>query len=194
MEPYGGIILAAGSSRRFGRDKRNLQLSTGRTMLEETIHRASAHLQNLMVVVRHSDLSYADQLAEKVGSPSIRFFCAPDSALGMAHSLANAIQQVGDWQAALIILGDLPFILPDTYRLLVERYRQSVDHQPILVPCCAGRTGHPVLFDRAYFQEISQLRGDVGARSIIEAHRAEVIEVEVGDSGILQDIDVPDDI
>ena len=194
MEPYGGIVLAAGSSRRFGKDKRNLQLSTGRTMLEETIHTACAHLPNLMVVVRHNDLLYADQLAEKVGNPSVRFFCAPDSALGMAHSLANAIQQVGDWQAVLIILGDLPFIRPDTYRVLVERYRQSADDQPILVPCCGGRSGHPVLFDRVYFQEIGQLRGDVGARSIIEAHCTRVLKVEVGDSGILQDIDSPDDL
>lgn len=194
MESYGGIILAAGSSRRFGEDKRNLLLASGRSMLEESIHNAAACLQNLLVVLRHGDTVYADQLAEKVANPSIRYYRAPNSAFGMAHSLANAIQQVDDWQAVLIILADLPFIQPSTYRMMVDQYRQSADDQPILVPRHEGKEGHPVLFDHVYFKEISELKGDVGARSIVDAHRDKVVEVHVDDAGILQDIDLPDDL
>lgn len=194
MEPYGGIILAAGSSRRFGEDKRNLLLPSGHTMLEETIHNASACLQNLLVVLRYGDRVYAAQLQEKVGKPSVSFYLAPDSALGMAHSLANAMQQVDDWQAVLIILGDLPFVRPSTYQAIVFQYQQSAHEQPILMPRYEGKEGHPVLFDQIYFQEIIELQGDVGARSIVEAHRDKVIEIDVADAGILQDIDLPEDL
>ncbi len=194
MEPYGGIILAAGSSRRFGQDKRSLLLSSGHTMLERTIHNASAHLQHLLVVLRHGDRAYAAKLADKVGNPSIRYYQAPDSALGMAHSLANAIQLVEDWQAALIILGDLPYILPTTYQAVVQQYRHSADDEPIVVPRYEGKEGHPVLFDHVYFGEIAELQGDRGARSIVDAHRDKVVGIEVADSGILQDIDLPGDL
>ena len=194
MEPYGGIVLAAGSSRRFGGDKRSLLLSSGRTMLEETIHNASAHLQNLLVVLRHGDRAYAAQLEDRVGNPSIRYYRAPDSALGMAHSLANAIQLVDDWQAVLIILGDLPYVLPTTYQAVVQQYRHSADDEPILVPRYEGKDGHPVLFDQVYFQEIRELQGDRGARSIVDTHRDKVIGIEVADPGILRDIDLPGDL
>ncbi|HJN51444.1 MAG: nucleotidyltransferase family protein [Pseudomonadales bacterium] len=194
MESYGGIILAAGSSRRFGEDKRNLQLSSGHTMLEETIQTASACLENLLVVLRYGDRAYATQLEGNVANPSVRYYLAPDSALGMAHSLANAIREVEDWQAALIILGDLPFIQQSTYQAIVAQYLQSAADQPILIPRFEGKAGHPVLFDHVYFAEISELQGDVGARSVVDAHRDRVIEIDVEDAGILQDIDLPEDL
>lgn len=194
MESYGGVILAAGSSRRFGEDKRSLMLSSGHTMLEETIQTASACLQNVLVVLRHGDRIYASELAEKVASSSVRYYLAPDSALGMAHSLANAIDEIEDWRAALIILGDLPFIQQSTYQAIVAQYLQSADDAPIIVPRFEGRAGHPVLFDRVYFDEISELQGDVGAKSVVDAHRDKVIEIDVTDAGILQDIDLPEDL
>jgi len=194
MESYCGIILAAGSSRRFGEDKRNLLLTSGRTMLEESIHNAAACLPDLLVVLRHGERVYAEQLEEKVGNASVRYYLAPDSALGMAHSLANGIQQVREWQAALVILGDLPFILASTYKAIVAQYRQSAGDQPILIPRYEGKRGHPVLFDRVYFEEIGKLQGDIGARSIVDAHRDRVIEIDVEDAGILRDIDLPGDL
>ncbi|MEX2326091.1 MAG: nucleotidyltransferase family protein, partial [Pseudomonadales bacterium] len=57
-----------------------------------------------------------------------------------------------------------------------------------------GKPGHPVLFDRAYFDELELLEGDVGAKSVIDAHPDKVITVEVDDENIFRDIDTPDDL
>jgi molybdenum cofactor cytidylyltransferase len=38
------------------------------------------------------------------------------------------------------------------------------------------------------------LRGDAGARSVLQRYAAEVVAVEVDDPGILQDVDTADDL
>lgn len=194
MDIIGGIVLAAGSSSRFGADKRNQPLASGLTMLEAAIASTAGVLGDLVVVLRADDQHYARDLAERVALSDVRYYCAPDSSLGMAHSLANGIALVRDWRAALIILGDLPFILPTTYSAVVAAYRGAGRDAAIVVPRFHGQQGHPVLFDRRHFDEIAGLEGDVGARSVIRAHPDRVIDVEIEDPGILQDIDRREDL
>jgi molybdenum cofactor cytidylyltransferase len=49
---------------------------------------------------------------------------------------------------------------------------------PLVVPVHAGRAGHPVLFARALFPELLALRGDVGARAVVERHWDQARRVE----------------
>lgn len=187
----GGIILAAGNSKRFGEDKRGRRLANGKMLLEETIGSAMQSIQRLLVVLRHDD-AFGDRLNGLVNDRNIRFYCAPDSDQGMGSSLANAIGQNDDWQAALIMLGDMPYIQQPTFAAILNAYQP--DNKSIIVPVTNNIQGHPVLFDRCYFDELSKLKGDTGARSILEAHAGQVIHVAVDDPGILIDIDLPSDI
>lgn len=190
----GGIILAAGSSRRFGDDKRKSPLPSGRSVLEEVIHTASLVLDRLIVVIRFGDKVFAEELSTSLDDDRIRVFRAPDSALGMAHSLGNAVHEVRDWDAALIFLGDMPFVPETAIRAVLGAYEAHKADQPLIVPVCHGKQGHPVVFDQAYFDEIEALKGDVGARSLLQEHEDKVIEVDVDDEGILKDIDTPADL
>ena len=48
----------------------------------------------------------------------------------------------------------------------------------------SGRPGHPVVFERAVFDELRALGGDEGARGVIAAHRQKLIECsDVADDG-----------
>lgn len=190
----GGIVLAAGSSRRFGEDKRKIQLSTGRSVLQEVIHSANQVLEQVLVVLRFGDQPYLDELQDQVDDPGVEYFRAPDSARGMAHSLGNAIHEKREWDAAMILLADMPYVKPSTIKAIADVYEQNKASDPIVFPVNKGKTGHPVIFPRAYFQEIEQLEGDVGARAVIEAHPDKAIQVEVNDPGILRDIDTPTDL
>lgn len=190
----GAIILAAGSSRRFGDDKRKSVLETGKTVLATCIENADACFDEVLVVLRFGDREYANELSHAFDRPAITFFCAPDSAKGMAHSLANAIAGVKDWDAAIIFLGDMPYLTIETIRLMLEKYTDSAGQEPIIVPTHGGEQGHPVMFHHRYFTAIEQLEGDQGARSVIQENAAKVIEVPVDDTGILRDIDTHADL
>jgi molybdenum cofactor cytidylyltransferase len=197
----GAIILAAGSSRRFGEDKRKSILDTGKSVLATTIGNVASHFDQIMVVLRFGDLSYANALGEELNYPGITYYCAPDSAQGMAHSLGNAIATISraisgaeNWDAAAIFLGDMPYLQSGTVQLLLETFDKSPKTEPIVVPVREGSYGHPVIFHHRYFQEITELKGDTGARSVIQAHLEHIIEVPTKDPGIERDIDLPEEM
>ncbi len=194
MSGIGGIVLAAGSSRRFGDDKRKQKLATGKSVTEQSILNAAAALEQVMVVLRFGDQAYLEELSHTINLPNVTYFRAPDSARGMAHSLSNAVHQVSDWDGAVVLLADMPFLLPDTIRQLVKTWEKHRQNEPIVMPEIDGKIGHPVLFPQIYFAEIERLEGDRGARPVIEDHEQKVITVVVEDRGILQDIDRPEDI
>lgn len=190
----GAIILAAGSSRRFGDDKRKTTLQNGNMLIENTINVAAKTLDSVLVVLRFGDRAFADELDSTIKIPGISYFLAPDSAKGMAHSLSNAIQKAVDIDAAMIFLADMPYIKEETIRKLINSYNANKDLQPIVIPTSNGTPGHPVIFDNAYFNEIQLLEGDRGARPVVDAHQDKLIQVEIDDPGILRDIDTLDDI
>ena len=190
----GGILLAAGSSRRYGDDKRKIKLPSGRTVLQESIRTAAGVLTDVMVVIRFGDQAFVEELEPAVGLPNVEYFRAPDSARGMAHSLANAIHEKHEWEAAVVLLGNMPYLKPATIEAVVNAWQTHKEEDPIVFPKHGDKLGHPVVFPRVYFEDIEALEGDVGAKAVIEAHKDKVLTVEVDDPGILLDIDTPDDL
>lgn len=190
----GGIILAAGSSRRFGDDKRKSTLPSGEAMLEESIRKAISALDEVLVVLRFGDREYSKQLEVSIDNANVSFLCAPDSAQGMAHSLSNAIHHVKDWEAAIVFLGDMPFVQAETIDAIMGEYQFRKANKPIILPTKEGEKGHPVLFSRDYFDEIQGLKGDKGARAVVDAHPDKLFTIEVLDPGVIRDIDTPDDL
>ena len=106
----------------------------------------------------------------------------------MANSLASGIAMAKNWPAALIGLGDMPYISSATYLVL----QQALLSQDIVIPVMEGRRGNPVGFCKRFYDEIMQLQGDQGARSLLEKYAEECFEMEVKDNGIFRDIDTPD--
>ena len=110
----GAIILAAGSSRRFGDDKRKATLPNGKMVIEQTIENTLLAFDEVMLTLRADDETFASDLKRRNASNKLDYFLAPDSAMGMGHSLANAISLVDGWEGVFICLADMPFIKPAT--------------------------------------------------------------------------------
>ena len=118
----GAIVLAAGSSRRFGGDKRRVKLNDEFSVLSKTIDNVANLVDSVLVVLRVDDQGFKNELRNQVPSLNVSYYLAPDSALGMGHSLSNAISSQDNLTAAMIVLADMPFVQRKSIKLLISTY------------------------------------------------------------------------
>jgi molybdenum cofactor cytidylyltransferase len=187
----GAIILAGGSSARMGKAKQLLPLGDS-TVLEQTIANVrGAEVQEIVMVLGASAEAIRRELHPAL-LKGLKLVVNEDYLHGMSTSLRAGISALDPRSvAALIILGDQPFIRAQTMDQVVRAYRRSF--APIFIPEYLGRRGNPVLLDRSVFSEVMALEGDTGCRAIFSNHQDGIAKVEVEDEGILIDIDDPDD-
>jgi molybdenum cofactor cytidylyltransferase len=93
--------------------------------------------------------------------------------------------------AVLLTLVDVPLVSADTVRAVLERYRSR--HPAIVRPVSGTRHGHPLLIDRALFNELRNADDDAGAKPIVRAHATIDGDVAVADEGAFADIDTMDE-
>jgi molybdenum cofactor cytidylyltransferase len=93
----------------------------------------------------------------------------------------------------VVALADMPFIDPGTIAA-VTRALQGGARIAAPVFRASGARGHPVGFSASLAGELTSLRGDGGARPVIERFRDEFVAVPTDDRGVLADIDRRDDI
>lgn len=175
------IILAAGCSRRFGRDKR-LELIEGVPMFLRTALKFRNLVPDTFVVLGPNDFDHERMLKEN-GIDSKRF---QNAALGMGHSLAYAITQRRLSQGWLVIPADMPFIRTATVREVLA----AIQSHALVAPIYKGQRGHPVWFEHRFLNALCALSGDKGARSILDNPYL----IPVDDPGCVVDIDRPGDL
>jgi molybdenum cofactor cytidylyltransferase len=99
---------------------------------------------------------------------------------------------VGPDKAGLLVtLVDVPLIAPSTVRAVFETWQRT--RAPIVRPAIGDRHGHPVLFDRAVFEELRDASLETGAKAVVRRHEHELVNVPVGDERSLIDVDTPSD-
>ena len=143
------LVLAAGASRRLGRPKQNVVFE-GETLLDRATRIAREVAHEVIVVTRENN-----PLADE----------------GMASSIRVGVGLAGDARI-LITLCDQPRVTAAHLRALL-----AVD-APIVASGYAGIAGVPAVFAPELIPELLALRGDVGARAVIERHGAVVIPFE----------------
>lgn len=90
-------------------------------------------------------------------------------------------------EAALFLVGDQPLIKPDLINSLIELFQKT--NALIVAPTFAGQSRNPVLFHSDLFPEISELKGDRGARGLIEKYREKAAFLEWKDETPFLDLD-----
>ena len=180
----GILVLAAGYSRRFGADKR-LHLVDGVPLLERAVRNLLAAELPVAVCIRPDDAAVGELLRRL----AVRAIRCDAAGRGMGATLAQGAAAVAaakeDWDGVLVALGDMAWVRPETCR----RVAGALAPGRIARPCHRGRGGHPVGFAKAFFPELQRLDGEGGARELLRRHRANLLEVEVDDPGVLRDMD-----
>jgi len=148
----------------------------------------SSVASELIVVVGYR----ADEVIAQIGSRPVRIARNPDYQQGMSTSISAGIRLVSP-EAGAVLLGfiDQPLLDNRTIDRLIDGFLSS--DKGIAVPTCRGSRGHPVIFSGEYISELMAVTGDIGGRHIISAHPDDVLEVELGASGVILDIDTRED-
>ncbi len=182
----GVLLLAAGSSRRFGSDKRLAMTANNITLLDHTLNNILAAKLPVCVCLRPGDITLQNQLTIE----KIDWSISEHSALGMGNSIASGVTALPNWTAAVIALADMPNVQSNTYELLAE----AAASNKIVIPTCCGKRGNPVCFGSEFFLLLKKLTGDTGAKKVIASNPNDVIEVKTDDSGIHFDVDSPEEL
>jgi molybdenum cofactor cytidylyltransferase len=183
------IILAAGSSSRMGRPKALLPYA-GTTFLGRILDLYSGSGVGKIVVVLWKD-DEALRAEIPAGDATAVFNLRPEG--GQISSLVAGIAAVESLRPSAIVVHpvDHPAVAAATVRGIVSS--ALVHPGRIVVPVCAGRRGHPVVFPSSCFRELQTVPPGQGARTVTRANSSMVLEMETEDEGILKDIDTPEE-
>jgi molybdenum cofactor cytidylyltransferase len=182
-----GILLAAGASRRFGADKLTYSLPNGDLVAVLACRNLLAGTDSVLAVVRPGGEGLAALLQAEGAEVRI---CA-NAEQGMSASLVFGVRACSEAAGWLIALADMPWIAPTTIRKVADALRLGAT---IAAPCWQGRRGHPVGFSHALGPELAALKGDEGAKAVIQAYLEHLQIIDCDDSGVLQDIDRLEDL
>ena len=193
--PVSIALLAAGESARFGSGHKLLARLGERTIIEHSILRAGSTACHELLVVADAAGSEIEtvvrtELERWTRRPIPRCLFNDDFGSGMAGSIVSAVRAAASGTGILIWPGDMPLIDPAS----VEKILAERAHSSIVVPVFEGRRGHPVFFGPDFRTDLLELRGDTGARSVVEANPDAVVEVRVDDPGVVLDIDTEEDL
>jgi molybdenum cofactor cytidylyltransferase len=186
------ILLAAGSSSRFGSDKRSYPVN-GVPMLQRTLGVLVDAVRSVTVVLKQCDRDILPQLlGEFSNDPRVLPLLLDHPAAGIGSNLALAVAHLpAECAGVLVMLADMPYVQSQTVQAVADSFNVG----KIIAPVFSGddgneQRGHPVLFARQFFQELELLTGDSGARSVLQRHADSILYLPVPDAGILRDIDV----
>ena len=151
-------------------------------------------LPRSIAVIRKND----EQLKDLLSATGIEIVENPDVNSGLSSSIRYGIEHLnrktgtgGPLSGYLIALADMPFISPETIKLLVDVLTQG---HLICAPQFQNKRGHPVGFSAKLESELLSLQGDIGAKTLIDKYSESLQIVPVTDEAVLRDVDSVDDL
>jgi molybdenum cofactor cytidylyltransferase len=181
------IVLAAGASTRFGSAKQLVRIGD-RPLLSLMAGRAGEVVGHALLVILGAQ---AAELAPLLKHSSGSVVVNRDWREGLASSVRAGIARLPPSCAGvMLVLADQACVTADDLRRLAGAWRR----QPLGVAAAqyGGTVGAPAIFPRHLFSELSELRGDSGARVLLKRHADSLVRVPMTSAAF--DLDTPDDL
>lgn len=170
--PIGVILLAAGGSSRLGQPKQLLKYN-GQSLLAHSIQAALSSKAQVTVVVLGAN---ASALKEEIKENPVHIVVNTAWQTGMASSIQSGIKEFSDIcpsaEGVVLMVCDQPFVTSSIVNDLLEAHVKT--GKPIIACSYENTFGPPVFFHASFFPALLQLKGDVGARSLIRQHAGNV--------------------
>lgn len=182
----GGLILAAGGSSRFGAPKQLAELD-GRPLIDHAVGAMLAVPAIGRVVVTLG--ANAERIAAEDRLENAEIVEVLDWEEGIAASLRAGVLSLESCDSVVITLADQPFVTAELISTVLE---EAGDSLPSARATFGGKPGHPVVISSELFAGIGDLRGDDGARDLLEDEGCRHVEIGIDAAGF--DIDTTDDL
>ena len=182
-----GVILAAGKSRRLRQPKQLIQLA-GESLLRRTARvTVEAGCAPVFVVLGYE----AERMYPELNGLRVQPLRNEGWAEGMGASVRRGVAAaLAAADGVLLLVCDQPRLSAEHLRALLTRHEET--GALITASAYEGRLGVPAVFAAKLFPELLQIRGDRGARQVIQRHRDAVQSLEWPDGAV--DIDRPEDV
>lgn len=178
------IILAAGFSSRMGSDKALLDLG-GKPVLERLVSSyQAAGVHRIMVVTgqNHAQVRQLNLKVELIQNP------APEE--GMFFSIKAGVDALDDYCDSFFVHpSDTPLVSQQTLQLLSLALQQQIEKDAV-IPCHAGKRGHPPLLHKRLRNAILTYTGINGLRGLLA--NCTVAELSVNDQGVVLGMNTPE--
>lgn len=188
----GIIILAAGLSRRMKGTHKLVKNLSGKPLICHTIAPfIKTHSQDIFIVTGYQ----ASAIKTALSDYNLNFIHNPDFETGMASAIKIATTQLRhSYDHLMISLGDMPFIEADDIQNLSHAHLARAPSPHIITRArFEGRTGHPVIWGAAYFDQLCMLEGDKGAQSLLETYQSNIHYHEMSSAACVTDYDQQED-
>ncbi|WP_254533725.1 nucleotidyltransferase family protein [Natrinema gelatinilyticum] len=184
-----GVVLAAGTSDRYGSKNKLLESIDGDPLICRSVESlVDTSLEAVTVVLGHD----SDRIRSALCAYDVDYRYNESYESGQSTSVRTGVAAARDRDAdaVLFALGDMPAVSPSTVEVLVGAYRSG--RGSALTAGYDGTRGNPVLFDSRHFDALDSVTGDIGGRDVLR-NASDGAIVETGDPGVLRDIDRPGD-
>lgn len=167
----GCVVMAAGSSSRFGANKL-LAPFQGKPLYQWALAAVPEGVFSAVCVVTGYEPVAA--LAKEKGFLPV-WNDRPEE--GVSRTIRLGLQELAHCHGVLFMTADQPLLTRQTVQRLAEVFRETPD--AIVAVSAHGKRGNPCLFPQALLPELLALEGDTGGARVIKAHpdRLRLIEV-----------------
>jgi molybdenum cofactor cytidylyltransferase len=186
------VLLAAGSSQRFGAGNKLLVDVNGRPLIFWAAARLMRSRAREVVVVTGPDRSAIEQALHDF---EVRFVHNPDHQAGMGRSIAVGVGSLDlETQGALICPGDMPEVSTELVDKLITAFEQNGAEGIIYPVLPDGSQRNPVLWPRRFFTRLAALDGPAGGKPLLAELASETVAVPVPEGADFIDIDTAEDL
>jgi molybdenum cofactor cytidylyltransferase len=181
------VVLAAGASTRLGQPKQLVQIA-GRPALQHVVSNAIAVAGSAVTVVLGSQAAGMTRMLQH-SSASVLINRQWEEGIGASIRCGvSSLSQGCD--AVLLVLGDQVAVTASDLRRLIAAWNGQ--DTVLAASVYSGQLGVPAIFPSWCFTELMQLRGDQGAKAIINRHTSRLVHVPMPNAAL--DLDTLEDV
>jgi molybdenum cofactor cytidylyltransferase len=183
------LLLSGGESRRFGGVPKALMGIGDSTAVR---HLAGICLDRGLDPVTVVVGPHRGPVAHELRGLPVTLVDSEEWYEGRTASIHAGLASIPEDRDVLFWPVDHPFVAAATVdTLLAARDRDAL--AVWFIPAFQGRGGHPVLWRSSVRADVLDLRGDAPLRSLLPEFGVQVRRVEVGDPGVVANVDTPED-